>query len=188
MKAEGVSERMTEVEKQDELIAEVASAGSIDGVEVGTASLLSEMLLEVEIEEEIDNCTDAGKVEEGKVNMSSQREGSVGEKSPRLSRNNTFLIPHNYDMLTKAMVKAHRAIRQSGQPNFKQCKIPVYSKLKLDYWESQLEQYKDVEVVSLLKYGCPISYTGELFSRQKCRNHKGASEFGSVFVCLFESY
>ena len=102
-----------------------------------------------------------------------------GEKSPSYKDTNLVQLPHKFEKLTRDMVKAHRAVRLSGRPNFQQCKIPVYSNINISYFEEQLSNYQDKEVVSLLRYGCPISFSGRDIVRRSCRNHKGAVEFGA---------
>ena len=77
----------------------------------------------------------------------------------------------------QAMIKANKAIRESGRPNFRSCRVPVSSKLNLEFWRTELEHYHDKEVLDFFTYGCPISYTGDPFSRSQCGNHKGATDY-----------
>ena len=62
--------------------------------------------------------------------------------------------------LVSYMAKANRAIRQSGMPNVKHCRIPEPSKLNLEVWEQELADYQDKGIVEFLRYGWPISYNG----------------------------
>ena len=80
-------------------------------------------------------------------------------------------------VLASNMARANKAIRASGQYNFKGCRIQVPSRFKFGFLEAELEDYKDKEIISLLKYGCPIGYAGGQLKREFCINHKGARDF-----------
>ena len=75
------------------------------------------------------------------------------------------------------MVHANKAMRESYRPDFSACRIPVPSNFNLKYLEKELVNYQDSEIISLLHYGCPISYKYQGDLSRACRNHKGATDF-----------
>ena len=77
------------------------------------------------------------------------------------------------------IITASSLVRQSGEPNFKKCKLRVASKLNVERWEQELSNYADKQVVDLLKYGCPINFEGTGISKRRCTNHKGATQFAA---------
>ena len=74
-------------------------------------------------------------------------------------------------------IKAHNAVHASKLPNFIGCQIPVPSNIDCEFLANNLSGYKDKQIVQLLKYGCPISFSGDGSFNRKCKNHKGALEF-----------
>ena len=76
------------------------------------------------------------------------------------------------------MVLANSDVRQSGQPNFKGCKIPVPSNFNFEYLERELTDYYDKDILLLLCYVCPINFEGTPETlAHTCKNHKGATDF-----------
>ena len=77
------------------------------------------------------------------------------------------------------MILAHKNIRESGEPNFRCCKIPIPSRFNFAYLQDCVNkfQYDDKEILELLRFGCPISYTGSGSFHKEVKNHKGATDF-----------
>lgn len=66
----------------------------------------------------------------------------------------------------------------SGLPNYQGCRIPVFSKLKIEFFRSMLVDYNDHILCDLLEFGFPIGYTaGDIVDIKKPRNHSGARDF-----------
>ncbi|CAG2204310.1 unnamed protein product [Mytilus edulis] len=75
-------------------------------------------------------------------------------------------------------VDIQREIKLSGLPNYQGCRIPVFSKLKIDFFRSMLVDYNDHILCDLLEFGFPIGYTaGDIVDIKKPRNHSGARDF-----------
>jgi len=79
-----------------------------------------------------------------------------------------------------ADVDVHNMVYNSGTENFKGCRIPVESGLKIAFWRSQLCNYSDSSICDLLEFGFPIGLTeSTLLNFEGCKNHQGASDFPS---------
>ena len=107
----------------------------------------------------------------------------VGEESNRLNNgvvmegSNKKSGTHKLDLLARAAIKAHRAVLESGLPNYKGCRIPVPTKLNTGYMAEKLQNYEDRQVIEFIRYGWPINYQGEPVANKKCKNHKGAKDY-----------
>ena len=85
------------------------------------------------------------------------------------------------------LVDAHHRIIESGKCNFQECRIPIYSKLNVNYIPSWLTDFKDQTLCDLLEFGFPVGFNGDqsLFENTesshlwKFKNHKGAQDFPS---------
>lgn len=67
-------------------------------------------------------------------------------------------------------------VGQSGTYNYRGCKIPVRSNLKIHRWEHRLVHYHDRDITQFLKFGWPTNHVGEFGSEGDCKNHKGEAE------------
>ena len=56
-------------------------------------------------------------------------------------------------------------------------KIPVNTKINVDFLQEQLKNYRDSQVVDLVKYGFPVDHDGSMGNNHQVENHKGATEF-----------
>ena len=65
-------------------------------------------------------------------------------------------------------------IRNSGLPNFLQCRIPVTSKLNVDSWRFHLADYWDQQLLDLLEYGFPIDFDRSYPLMSTLVNHTSA--------------
>ena len=80
--------------------------------------------------------------------------------------------------LVTFMVSANSDVRKSGQPNFKGCRIPVPSNFNFEYLGREMADYRDKDILLLLRYGCPINFEGNPETlAHTCKNHKGVTDF-----------
>lgn len=75
------------------------------------------------------------------------------------------------------LLEIHDRVVLSGQHNFAECKIPIPSNFHIPFWEEQLVDYWDREVVEFIKYGFPVSFKGPVPPVRTVKNHKGATDF-----------
>ncbi len=75
------------------------------------------------------------------------------------------------------MIRIHETVVLSGKPNFQHCRIPVNSRLNIQFFRSSLQGYPDSEIVDLLEFGAPIGIVDREVSNSRCRNHNGAKSF-----------
>jgi hypothetical protein len=66
---------------------------------------------------------------------------------------------------------------ESGCPNYKGCRIPVLSKINVDFFRSNLSGFHDKGIIEFLEFGWPIGYDKDTLPVSKGNNHKGATEF-----------
>ena len=68
----------------------------------------------------------------------------------------------------------------SGLPNYQGCKIPVKTRINVEFFGENLLDYKDMVICEYLEFGAPIGFQGCLnVSEIDIKNHKGASELSS---------
>jgi len=77
-------------------------------------------------------------------------------------------------------IQTHNVVKNTGVPNYVQAQIEVPSGLNISEWESELSNYKDKDLVKLLKYGFPLGYSKSELPVSKPKNHSGATEFPQV--------
>ena len=71
----------------------------------------------------------------------------------------------------------HNLIKNSGKHNFELCRIPIYSKLNIEFIRRNLLDYEDKQVCDFLEFGWPIGHIGKPFTSTVRKNHGGATEF-----------
>ena len=59
---------------------------------------------------------------------------------------------------TPSILQAHKLIRQSGVPNFLNCRIPVQTQFHPDRWRHYLTDYWDQQLTDLIQYGFPLDF------------------------------
>ena len=74
------------------------------------------------------------------------------------------------------IIRTHEAIRKSGKPNYKGCRIIIPSKLNLEYLDSNLEDYEDKEALEFIKFGWPLGNIQEVSGSHKVANHRSATD------------
>ena len=85
-----------------------------------------------------ENKTSSSGLEKGKVS------GSVTELEN--TEINSDCITR-IQLLQKSICNMHKAIRQSGKPNYVGCRIPLQTNINIGYLEKELTEYHDREVV-----------------------------------------
>jgi hypothetical protein len=81
--------------------------------------------------------------------------------------------------IQERVLEAYHQVKQSGIPNFLGNRIPVYSKLNIQFFRHMLGSYHDCNLVEFLNFGFPVSHNGTQTHNQRPPNHKGAREFPS---------
>ncbi len=71
----------------------------------------------------------------------------------------------------------HARVRGSGVPNYRGCRVPVPTKLKIPEWRDRLHNYSDPDLCSLLEFGFPVGYEGGQLPTPSQVNHAGARQF-----------
>ena len=77
-------------------------------------------------------------------------------------------------------VKLYEHVKESGQPNFKCCQIPIRAgkKLNIEVWRKKLEEYEDKIICEWLEFGFPMDRDDTYkLTYDVRRNHKGAREY-----------
>jgi hypothetical protein len=78
------------------------------------------------------------------------------------------------------IIYTHNKVVNSGLPNCQGCKIPVKTRINVEFFRENLSDYKDKVICEYLEFGAPIDFQGCLnVSEIDIKNHKGASEFSS---------
>jgi hypothetical protein len=71
-------------------------------------------------------------------------------------------------------IQVHKLVLASGVPNAFGCKIRIPTNLNVDYWENNLVDYCDKEVVQYLKYGWPLNVSTRPSNHMVPHNHRSA--------------
>lgn len=75
------------------------------------------------------------------------------------------------------LVRVHNLVAYSKVPNAFGCKIPIYSKLNVEFIKVALLGYSDYQLCEFIKYGFPIGFVGESYTVSEVKNHSGARNF-----------
>ena len=86
--------------------------------------------------------------------------------------------PPNTNMADE-LLYIHRRVVNTGTYNYAAARIPLPTKLNIEYLHRNLANYHDNEVVQFLKFGWPINYDKSTLPISKLGNHKGAREYPS---------
>ncbi len=80
-----------------------------------------------------------------KIGWDIDRHPKLDQTDPHTHNNK----PVNYQQgYVNYITSAHEAIRRSGKPNFRGCKIPVRSNLNISFLENELVDYHDKEILT----------------------------------------
>ena len=75
-------------------------------------------------------------------------------------------------------IKMAEAIRDSGLPNYRFARFPLYSNLKIDVLCDKLRDYHDKFLIQYLTYGFPLSIGDlDLIGNTEVSNHHSALQF-----------
>ena len=74
------------------------------------------------------------------------------------------------------IISTHFMIKNSGVPNFLQCRIPVTSNLNIHKWRFHLTDYWDKQLPDLLEYGFPIDFDRDSPLVSTLVNHASATQ------------
>lgn len=96
---------------------------------------------------------------------------------PASNRNDQPMGPVSGSDYTQNILRAHVAIRKSGLPNYKGCRIPVETKVNVAFIERELANYEDNMVSEFIKFGFPPGMIGELTESIASPNHRSALQF-----------
>lgn len=78
------------------------------------------------------------------------------------------------------LINLHNRLCSVRGFNFDEVKIPVFSKLIVEFWRDELVFYHDNEVCDMLQFGWPLGFdrgSVRLVNTKKVKNHRGAREF-----------
>ena len=78
---------------------------------------------------------------------------------------------------TPPIIQAHKLIRQSGVPNFLNCRIPVQNQLHPDRWRHYLTDYWDKQLPDLIQYWVPLDFNRQGSLSSSTTNHASALKY-----------
>ena len=90
-----------------------------------------------------------------------------------------FILPSDESVIeyVSCPIECHRKVKASGNLNFLKCRIPVTSQLNIEEWEKQLQDYWDVQLLQLLKFGFPLDSNRASELKHDNKSHTSATEF-----------
>ena len=75
------------------------------------------------------------------------------------------------------IIEAHNLVRQSGVPNFLNCRIPVETNLNSNTWRTYLKDYWDQQLPDLLQFGFPLDFHRDSVLSSSSANHTSVNQF-----------
>ena len=93
-----------------------------------------------------------------------------------------FILPDRFDCGSDHRgdpFELYSRIRKSGKLNFLGCRIPVRSQLNILAWQEMLQEYWDVQLLELLKFGFPLDFNRTSTLCCKRENHSSALQYPS---------
>ena len=73
-----------------------------------------------------------------------------------------------------SIIQAHKLIRQSGVPNFLNCRIPGSNPIESSRWRHYLADYWDKQLPDLIQYGVPLDFNRQCPLSSSTTNHASA--------------
>ena len=73
-----------------------------------------------------------------------------------------------------SIIQAHKLIRQSGVPNFLNCRIPGSNPIESSRWRHYLADYWDKQLPDLIQYGVPLDFNMQCPLSSSTTNHAPA--------------
>ncbi len=80
----------------------------------------------------------------------------------------------NRHKFAEEMVRIHEKVKKSQVPNCKVMRIPIFSKINVEFLEMKLRNYGDKEIVDLMRFGAPIGLIRETLGVNLHVNHMSA--------------
>ena len=93
-----------------------------------------------------------------------------------------FILPDRSDCLLGHIgdpFELYSRIKNSGKLNFLDCRIPVTSQLNILAWQEILQEYWDVQLIELLKFGFPLDFNRSSTLCCERENHSSALKYPS---------
>ena len=59
------------------------------------------------------------------------------------------------------LVETHHKVKESCKFNFQECRIPINTRINVNYIRNWLCDYKDKIICDLLEFGFPLGYQGD---------------------------
>ena len=78
------------------------------------------------------------------------------------------------------LINLHNILVKQQDYNFRELRIPIFSKLNIEFWRDELQFYDDKDICDFLQFGFPLSFQhkeGLQLSHSKLKNHTGARNF-----------
>ena len=83
----------------------------------------------------------------------------------------------NIKLNLQYLMDLHSAIRASDVYNYEGLRIPLQSRLHIDFWRCNLEHYKDKIIVGFMEFGWPINYSKTSLPLSCIKNHPTADAY-----------
>lgn len=80
---------------------------------------------------------------------------------------------------TDYLLYVHKMVYCSGKPNFLGVRLPIYTKVNVNFFEQNAFGFKDDRLVDFIKYGFPVGNTRLPAPQGFTRNHSSARLFES---------
>ena len=82
------------------------------------------------------------------------------------------------------IIYTHNKVVNSGLPNYHGCKIPVKTRINVEFFRENLLDYKDKVICEYLEFGAPIGFQGCLNVNEiDIKNHsKGLVSFLQIYI------
>ena len=75
------------------------------------------------------------------------------------------------------LIECHTQVKDSGNLNFLECRIPAKFQLNTEEWQMHLQVYWDEQLLHLLRFCFPLDFNGTGTLPHENRNHTYALEY-----------
>ena len=76
-------------------------------------------------------------------------------------------------------IEMHHAVKKTNKPNFMLARIPVKGQLNVEAWCEHLGEYRDQQLLQLIRYGFPLDFNRACDIRSEPGNYKSAVDYPS---------
>ena len=93
-----------------------------------------------------------------------------------------FILPAKSDFVAEPIrdpFELYRHVKDSGKLIFLGCRIPVNSQLNIVAWQEMLQEYWNVQLIELLKFGFPLDFNRSCTLCCERKNHSSALQYPS---------